>query len=118
MKKGFTIVEIIASIAIVLIITVIAVPNILKISDENKIKVYEGKINLALSAAEEYGNDYIDTLTSTCTAITIGDLINLGYIKEEENGKIYDPRNNEQMNNIWICITYENNKINTYLRGE
>lgn len=118
MKKGFTIIEVVASIAIVLMITAIVMLSAAGISDRSKKQIYEEKINLALVKAKEYGNDNLDSLSTTCKGVTIGDLINMNYLAEEENGQIYDPRTNESMNNIWICVTYENNEIKTYLRDE
>lgn len=117
-KKGFTIIEVIASIVIVLFITAIAVYNITEMSDKSKNQIYNEKINLALTKAKEYGNDNLDSLTTNCKGITIGDLINMHYLAEEENGRIYDPRTNESMNDIWICVIYEDNEVKTYLRDE
>ena len=118
MKKGFTIIEIIASITLILLITSIVIYNVATMSDKSKTEVYNDKINLALAKAKEYGYDNLDNLTNTCKGITIGDLINLHYLSEEKNGNIYDPRTNETMNNIWICVIYEDNEVKTYLRDE
>lgn len=118
MKKGFTIIEVVASIALVLMLIGIVTLSVISISDRSKKQIYEEKIDLALLKAKEYGNDNLDSLSSTCKNITVGDLINMNYLTEEENGQIYDPRTNESMNDIWICVTYENNEIKTYLRDE
>lgn len=117
-KKGFTIIEVVASIAIVLFITAMVIYNVAGMSDKSKNEIYKDKINLALIKAKEYGNDNLDSLTTSCKGITIGDLINMNYLAEEENGKIYDPRTNESMNDIWICVIYEDNEVKTYLRDE
>ena len=116
MKKGFTIIEIVTSIAIVLLVTLIVIRSVTDVSDKNKKELYNTKINNALITAKDYGNDIIDELSSNCKAVTIGELITNGYLTDEENGHIYDPRTNESMNNIWICITYTDNKIKTYLK--
>lgn len=118
MKKGFTLIEIIASIALILIISLIVVRNVSTMSDKSKRSIYEGKIDLALLKAEDYGSDILDDLSSECTTVSIGKLIEKNYLESEKDNAIYDPRTNESMNDILICITYNNGKINTYLKEE
>ncbi len=118
MKKGFTIIEIVVSIALVLLITTFVIYKVADMSNKSKVEIYNNKIKLALIKAKEYGYDNLDKLSSNCNGITIGDLIRMDYLAEEENGAIYDPRTNENMNNTWICVIYENNEVKTYLRDE
>jgi len=119
MKKGFTIVEMICSIALILVLTLIVLQNFSKISEQNKQSIYESKIDLALSEAINYGNDNLDLLSNTCShQITIDTLISKGYLEGEKNNKLIDPRTNESMNNIIICVTYNGTKINAYLKED
>ena len=60
-KKGFTIIEVVASIAIVLFITAMVIYNVAGMSDKSKNEIYKDKINLALIKAKEYGNRNLNT---------------------------------------------------------
>ena len=56
-NKGFTLVEIIAVIVVIGLILILAVPNVLKISKQTKLKAYDTKIDLIEQAAVSYGMD-------------------------------------------------------------
>lgn len=109
-KKGFTVVELIGVIVIISIIIIILIPNITKISNDSRISIKNSKINTIRTAAENYGNDLINSyqscidlpseeLESRCT-ISIKDLIDEGYINSEEKTSaiIIDPTTNKALN--------------------
>ena len=112
-KKGFTLVELCISIVLILLIAVFVMPRLINLGDSSKEKLYNSKINLALSAAYRYGNDNVDKLSDSCTNITIGALINLDYLDgDDKNGYNFEnPLTGESMNNMGICLTYKNNEI-------
>lgn len=102
-KKGFTIVELIATIAILALLLLIGVSSSNIIS--NRIKERQ-RINLITKieiAASRYATDY------EVTVILLEDLIKFGYITSEKDGNIYDPVNNEILNCYRIDIEKEKN---------
>lgn len=119
-KRGFTLTELTLSIALLLILVVLVVPNLGKLDNDTKEKIYESKIKLAKTAAYDYGRDNIDSLTSDCTNVKIGKLIELGYLSgDDKTGKnLINPNTNKTMNNIVICIYYEDNTVKTKVENE
>ena len=112
-KEGFTIVELTVSITLILLLAVFLVPNLLKMGDNSKEKMYDSKIQMALSGAYKYGIDNVDELSNECTDVTIGTLINLEYISGDDDSgyKLMDPVDGGNMNNIVICVYYEKNEV-------
>ena len=47
--------------------------------------------------------------------VTVGTLLKLGYVKSDDDSGFYvtNPKNNESMNNLVICVKYENGKVVT-----
>ena len=64
-KNGFTIVELILAIVLLLALAALVVPNLINLGDSSKSKVYDSKIQLALSGAYKYGVDNIDPKFNT-----------------------------------------------------
>ena len=88
-KNGFTLVELIAVIAIMVFIGLIAIPRVLDIINNNRNKGYlEIERRLEEAAAKYIVDEYIDTST-TSIVITKEELIDKGYIKE-----VYDLKDN------------------------
>lgn len=116
-KNGFTLVELCISIVLLLLIALFVMPRLIHLGDSSKEKLYNSKVDLALSAAYRYGSDNIDKLGSECTNITIGALINLDYLDgDDKNGfNLENPITSESMNNMAICITYTNNEVRTQI---
>lgn len=87
-KKGFTLVELIATVSIMLLITVIVTPNIMKQMEKGKERQYEQLKNQIISAAQNYYIKHKDT-----TSISLTNLKN--EIDDEfidENNNIVDPQ--------------------------
>ncbi|MEG1995695.1 MAG: type II secretion system protein [Bacilli bacterium] len=109
-KEGFTIVELLAVIALIGVVMGIAVPNVMKIYSKNKQILYDQTITLILSAAEEYGNNNIDVynMSSTVT-VKVQDLINNKLIKTD-NGILKNPKDNKSMNELQVYLKYDSTK--------
>ena len=82
---------------------------------QSKEKMYNAKVTEILAGAYKYGTDNIDNLTNECLDVTVGTLLKLGYVKSDDNSGFYvtNPKNNESMNNLIICVKYENGKVVT-----
>ena len=97
MKKGFTIIEIIISISLVLIVGVFATFFILNNKKNNELEKVTKEI---LEAANAYvkiekdnnGNTYANKIVSGAKGVKVPltNLVNSGYIKEELANKVYD----------------------------
>ncbi len=117
-KKGFTLVEITISIVLILALMLIVVPNLIDMGDGTKKKMYESKVNMALGKAYQYGVEHMDDLTSGCTDVTVGTLIDLGYMQGDEEGgyNLINPITGESMNNLILCVYYENSEVRTRVK--
>jgi type IV pilus assembly protein PilA len=86
-KKGFTLVELLATIVIMGIIIAIAVPSYIHITQSTKEKAYESKKEYIEAKAISYASENdLDPAT-----ITVADLINAGYIEADSDGKFSNP---------------------------
>lgn len=114
-KKGFTLVETVVTISLILLLALIVVPSVVNNDSKTKKSMYDAKIKQALNAAYKYGNDNIDSLSSECLDTTINTLINLKYLSgDDESGFVLvNPINNESMNNTIICIKYIDGEVIT-----
>lgn len=110
MKNGFTLIELVITITIVLLLSLLIFPSLIKVNNETRQKTYNSKIKIVLSAAKEWGSDNLIELSSECSNIFVRDLITLEYISGDNEDKtiLVNPVTNESMNNIVICVTYEN----------
>ena len=117
-KNGFTLTEVVLSISLLLLLILLVVPNLVDLGDGSKKKMYQSKVELALSKAYKYGVDNIDSLDSNCSEVTVGELISLGYLSGDDKSRdnLINPITDETMNNLVICVYYENNEVKTKLR--
>lgn len=118
-KKGFTLVEILAVIVILVTIGVSLILVVGKMGNNSKNDIYESNIILIKEAAKQYGNDNLNSLSNNCTNITILGLMENGYLESESKTEyvMKDPRNNTSMNDLNVCIKY-NNKIEISIEGD
>lgn len=92
MKKGFTLVELIATLVILSIIALIVTPNILVSIREYKLQVYDTNIKAIEGASKNWATDNIELLPETdaeSLLISIEELVDGSYIDE----KVKDPIN-------------------------
>lgn len=112
MKKGFTLVELLAVIVILALLATIAIPNMFKVSNEVQKDMYCEKVNMILSAAKTWGSSHTSELKTTCyKEMTINELINKGIVKKENDEPpfVENPLTKEAM---------ENSKVGVYLKNK
>ena len=59
-NKGFTLVEIIAVIGLLVLISSITIPSIIKMNNKNKEKNYNRIVDTIITAAENYYHSYLE----------------------------------------------------------
>ncbi len=86
MKKGFTLVELIAVLVILSVIALIVTPNIMVSVKEYQRQVYETELQAIKDSAKNWAADNISELPTDnefSLVVTINDLINNGYYDSE-----------------------------------
>lgn len=83
-KKGFTLVELLAVIVILGVLTAIAVPSVLGISKKIKSNMYDSKIKTIEVAAELWADDHKSDCLSQINTLKVGQLIP-DYLKADDN---------------------------------
>ena len=137
-KKGLTLVELMAVIAIIAMLSIMITPAIFSVRSSVLESSYQNKVSQIVNAAKDYGAEHITELkspvttpvsstaelhtgSSDCIYRTVSFLINNGYLKSnnsyvvegQENNAFLDPRNNTPMNNMSVCIRFDNNNVMT-----
>lgn len=92
--KGFTLVELLATLTILSIIMLVAVPNTLSVLDKNKKETYisDAKRFVALAESEIRNNDKIDTEYGGFIVFRLDDL-NDGTFDKDADNKSYNQTN-------------------------
>ena len=107
MKKGFTLVEMLAVITIIGLLALLTVPAIDSMIKENKNTIYELQEQQILDALKEYASENALTLEDENT-ITLGDLKRSGLIEKN----IRNPKTNQCFaNDIELNITRDGNSF-------
>ncbi|MDD3392424.1 MAG: prepilin-type N-terminal cleavage/methylation domain-containing protein [Bacilli bacterium] len=94
MKKGFTLVELIAVLAILSILALIAIPSIDKVLKNTRNELYETQLTNIENCAKNWGADNLLLLPTTegeTVTLTLGQLKAGGYVESD----IKNPKNNE-----------------------
>ncbi len=109
MKKGFTLVELLAVLIILGLLIVIAIPSYTQIYASIKRSNMQSKVKEIETAALKYGNlikDDIKKSQGNCTVIKVDTLIKRGYLVSEHDvdAVIYDPTTNSPLDgDIHVC---------------
>ena len=104
MKKGFTLVELIAVVSIISLLLLIGIPSYLLVSNNIKQTMYESKVKELLSKGEEYAEE------TNVFVFSVNTLLEEGKISaDNETGNLLDPRDKRKMNCDIIEVHYENN---------
>lgn len=109
-KKGFTLVELLATMAILSIIAVIAVPNVMKIMTNNKKeKVLNDGLSVIAQAKAKLASDYDlrEQINATGYKYTLQVLDKMNDITNDPDGLAYDRTNS-------YVKVYKKNNLVTY----
>lgn len=113
MKKGFTLVELLAVIAILGIISLIVIPPINTSIKNSREGAYLKQVNIIETAAKKWGveNDSLlpEIGSDEILTIDLNTLYTLGYLKEK---KIIDPRTEDELKGC-VKLSY-NTSYNQY----
>ena len=114
MKKGFTIIELLITIAIIGIISTMIIFSYKKITDINYQKIYDAKVKEIETAALKYAENNLNEIKKkTSESITVKDLIVLGYLEgdSEDKLKLLDPRRNKDYIDGNVLIYFEGKNV-------
>ena len=114
-RKGFTLIELMVVIAILVVIMGIALPNITSSIERSKQKQLENKKKLAVSAGELYFDRHKGTTNPIDKAkgVKINTLVNEGFITSEEVKDLCED------NQCGCCIYYSiSGSDNGYVFGD
>ncbi len=103
MKKGFTLIEIIAVILILAIILVIAVPSFNSVIKEAKAKLYKTLNDTVVKTTKTYAAENVHLMPTEegdSIEVTVDELISTGYLKQLTN-----PEDKEDTCNGYVIIT-------------
>ena len=109
-NRGFTLVELLGVIVILMVITILVFPAVTKLVSQSKDTVYQKQVSTILLAAYDYtlSNNYFPSSGET-DYLTLGELKTEGLIDID----ITDPHTNEKFpNNLVIGISYVQNSYN------
>lgn len=104
--KGFTMVELIASVAIMGILLLVVIPNVFSVTERNKKTTYVNDARKFITAARskfEEDASIAEPSSTQCLVFKLKDLRNLGLEKGPNNGQ-YNPSYS------YVTITYNNGK--------
>ena len=122
-NKGFTLVELLATLVILALVMSIGTFSIIAIVNNSKKKNYEFLITSIEDASENYyqecrfsNNSGISCMKDgNAYTITLGDLVAHGYLKgnskENDVFTIVNPNDNENISTCSIKVSYNNNRI-------
>lgn len=119
-NKAFTLVELIATIVIISLIFLVAIPSVYKLMQDNDKKEYEYYYKIAKEAAYVYADSRIDSLGGSfgtgCIGggsqakISVSELIDKGYLKP------FDKKNVDYSGNVVIRNDHGKVTVNLYMK--
>ena len=120
MNKGFTLIEILASIIVIGIILVITVPSYMYVYNSTREANYKNKVNVIKQKAIDYGETIKDDIkVDNCRGVLISDLIKKGYIKSDYTNKdaLTNPMDNQEFKeNLSVCYCKSDNNLQAFMK--
>ncbi len=101
-KRGFTLIEVLSVVAIIALVMAIGVPTFINIRKGVLTKQYDNVKLKIEDAAEKYAKD------TRVITMSVGKLIEEGYLMPDDNDNIYNPINNESLNCKIVEVSGEN----------
>lgn len=122
-KKGFTLVEMLAVITILALVSTIAASSAVSITRQSKENLYCTKLSLIKSMAREYAINYEKELNNSTDyfdgnksiRIKVSDLIKSGKISPDKGESVLSPLDNSVLDDLEIILYLKNNQINAYI---
>lgn len=135
-NNGFTLIEILAVVAIMGLLMIMIMPGIMSIRKNVLENALANRISMIENAAKDYAHDHINEVKSTVTSNYDGSktpnenciyrnvnyLINSGYISQSntyvvedestnqiKENQILNPVTGQSMNNMRVCIRFDTN---------
>lgn len=108
-KKGFTLVELLATIAILAVLISLSLVVYNRVKENVLNQELENTVSYIETQAKNYAND------TNITVISVEDLILAGYVEPDDETDIYNPVTNESLNCYIVKSTYEDGKFTSVL---
>lgn len=115
-KKGFTLIELVAAITILGILTVLIAPNVMEMRKSVLTKSLNSRIDMIETAAIDYATKEIYNKISTeCTKKTVNNLIENGYLvgTNADKTSIDNPLSGQSLNGLFVCIKFDSTDVMT-----
>lgn len=122
-KNGFTLIEMLAVITILALVSTVAASSAVNITRNSKENLYCTKLNFIKSMAREYAVNYEKELNNSTDyfegnksiKITVKDLIQAGKISPDKEESLISPLDNSVLDELEIILYLKNNQINAYI---
>jgi len=116
MKKGFTLIEVLAVLVILAVIGMIAVPAVTKIINESRQKSYDSHVELIIENAKRWATDNNHLLPDDDSVykLPVKTLIDEKYLNNIKDGNLKNPLDSSKPMDGCVYINY-NEDYNQYL---
>ena len=118
MNKGFTLMELLASIIIIGLLLIITIPSYIYIMNTSNETNYNNKMNSIKIESLKYGEKIKDEIqASTCKNVSIAELIQKGYLKSDYKTQdaLKNPYTNQPFEEkLSICYCSSNNELKAF----